>query len=152
MQIGSGTFSVLPGVTYLGQALPWGWAADFSSLVRLGRNDNDYSLGNRHQASVSIARELANWVSLSAGIRGEFWENISGSDPLLDPTDEPTKDPDLQGGQRLSALLGVTFHPQSGPLHNQHFHLQGDVPVAQSLDGPQLQRSWVVRFGWQIEF
>ena len=57
-----------------------------------------------------------------------------------------------QGGQRLSALLGVTFHPQSGPLHNQHFHLQGDVPVAQSLDGPQLQRSWVVRFGWQIEF
>ena len=152
MQIGSGTFSLLPGFTYLGQALPWGWAADFNSTVRFGRNDNGYRLGNRYQSSVSIARQLADWVSLSAGARGEFWENIGGSDPLLDPTDEPTKDPNLQGGKRLSAVLGITFHPQNGLLKGQHFHVQGEVPVVQSLDGPQLQRSWVIRGGWQLEF
>lgn len=152
MQIGSGTFSMLPGVTYLGQALGWGWAADFHSTVRFGRNDNGYRLGNRYQSSVSIARELANWVSISAGARGEFWENIRGSDPLLDPTDEPTKDPNLQSGKRLSAVLGITFHPQNGLLKDQHFHVQGEVPVVQSLDGPQLQRSWLVRGGWQLEF
>jgi len=152
MQTGSGTFSLLPGFTYLGQALPWGWAVDFNSTVRLGRNDNGYRLGNRYQLSVSIARELANWVSLSAGVRGEYWGNIRGSDPLLDPTDEPTKDPNLQGGKRLSALLGITFHPQKGLLKGQHFHVLGEVPVVQSLDGPQLQMSWVIRFGWQLEF
>lgn len=152
MQIGSGTFSLLPGFTYLGQALPWGWAADFGSTVRLGRNDNGYRLENRYQLGVSITRELANWVSLSAGARGEFWENIRGSDSLLDPTDEPTKDPNLQGGKRLSALLGITFHPQEGLLKGQHFHVQGEVPVVQSLDGPQLQRSRLIRFGWQLEF
>ncbi len=37
---------------------------------------------------------------------------------MLDPADEPTKDPRI-------------------------FHLQADVPVVQSLDGPQLQRRWV---------
>jgi hypothetical protein len=152
MQIGSGTFSLLPGVTYLGQALPWGWAADFGSTVRLGRNDNGYRLGNRYQLGVSIARELANWVSLSAGARGELWENVSGSDPLLDPTDEPTKDPNLQGGKRFSALLGITFHPQHSLFKRQHFHIQGEVPVVQSLDGPQLQRRWLIRCGWQLEF
>jgi hypothetical protein len=152
MQTGSGTFSLLPGFTYLGQALPWGWAADFGSTVRLGRNDNDYRLGNRYQLGISIARELANWVSLSAGARGELWENISGADPLLDPTDEPTKDPNLQGGKRLSALLGITFHPQKGILKGQHFHILGELPVVQSLDGPQLQRSFVIRCGWQWEF
>jgi hypothetical protein len=152
MQIGSGTFSLLPGFTYLGQALPWGWAGDFSSTVRLGRNANGYRLGNRYQAGVSITRQLANWVSLSAGARGEFWENIRGSDSRLDPTDEPTKDPNLQGGKRLSALLGITFHPQNGLLKGQHFHVLGEVPVVQSLDGPQLRRSWVIRLGWQLEF
>jgi len=152
MQTGSGTFSLLPGVTYLGQALPWGWAADFNSTVRLGRNDVGYRLGNRYQSSASIAREFANGMSMSVGARGEIWDNIDGSDPLLDPTDEPTKDPNLQGGKRFSALLGITFHPQQGFLKNQHFHVLGEVPVVQSLDGPQLKRSWVLRLGWQIEF
>ncbi len=152
MQTGSGTFSLLPGFTYLGQELPWGWAADLNSTVRFGRNDNGYRLGDRYQSSVSIARQLAHSISVSAGAHGEVWENIDGSDPLLDPTDEPTKDPNLQGGKRLSALLGVTFHPQHGLLKGQHFHIQAEVPVVQSLDGPQLQRSWVLRFGWQVEF
>jgi hypothetical protein len=152
MQIGSGTFSLLPGFTYLGQTLPWGWAADFGSTVRVGRNDNGYRLGNRHQLGISITRQLKNSVSVSGGGRGELWEDIRGSDSLLDPTDEPTKDPNLQGGRRLSALLGITFHPQTGILKSQHFHIQAEVPVVQSLDGPQLQRSWVVRLGWQLEF
>ena len=152
MQIGSGTFSLLPGFTYLGQALPWGWAADFGSTVRLGRNDNDYRLGNRHQLSVSITREFTHWMSVSAGARGELWEDIHGSNPLLDPTDEPTKDPNLQGGKRLSAMLGITLHPQNGLLKGQHLHVLGEVPIVQSLDGPQLQRSWLLRCGWQLEF
>jgi len=152
MQTGSGTFSMLPGFTYLGQALPWGWAADFGSTVRLGRNDVGYRLGNRHQSSISITRELPNGISLSAGARAELWENIIGSDPLLDPADEPTKDSNLQGGKRLSALLGITFHPQNGLLKGQHFHVLVEVPVVQSLDGPQLQRRWLIRCGWQLEF
>lgn len=152
MQIGSGTFSLLPGFTYLGQALPWGWAADFGSTVRLGRNANSYRLGNRYQASVSITRQLGNSVSLSGGVRGEYWGNIRGLDPLLDPADEPTKDPNLQGGKRLSALLGINFHARNGLLKDQHFHVQGEVPVVQSLDGPQLQRRWIIRAGWQLEF
>ncbi len=152
MQIGSGTFALLPGLTYLGEALPWGWAADFGSTLRLGRNDNGYRLGHRYQASVSITRELGNGVSVSGGARGEVWGNISGSDPLLDPADEPTKNPTLQGGKRISALIGITFHPEIGLFDGQHFHFQAEVPVSQSLDGPQLQRKWVIRAGWQVEF
>ena len=152
MQIGSGTFSLLPGVTYLGQVLPWGWAADFGSTVRLGLNDNGYRLGNRYQLGISITRQLANSVSVSGGTRGELWENIRGSDPVLDPTDEPTKDPNLQGGKRFSALFGITSHPQKGILKGQHFHFQAEVPLVQSLDGPQLKRSWIFRLGWQVEF
>ena len=152
MQIGSGTFSLLPGVTYLGQVLPWGWAADFGSTVRVGRNDNDYRLGDRYQLGVSVTRQLKHEVSVSGGARGERWGNIRGADAMLDPTDEPTKDPHLQGGTRLSALLGITVHPQKGIFTGQHLHLQAEVPLVQSLDGPQLRKRWIVRLGWQVEF
>jgi hypothetical protein len=118
----------------------------------LGRNYIGYRLGNRYQASATISREFANGVSLSGGLRGELWDNIHGSDPSLDPADEPTKDPNAQGGKRLGALLGIAFHPLKGPLKGQHLHLLGELPLVQSLDGPQLKRSWLIRIGWQLEF
>ena len=152
MQIGSGTFALLPGFTYLGQAVPWGWAAGLSTTMPLGRNSVGYRLGNRHQATVTIARQFPHWIGISTGVRGESWGNILGVDPLLDPTDEPTKDANLQGGKRLSALLGITLHPQKGFLNNQHLHVLGELPLAQSLDGPQLRGKWVLRLGWQLEF
>lgn len=152
MQIGSGTFALLPGFTYIGQSLPWGWAADFGSTIRFGRNSNHYRLGDRYQANVSITRQLVSAVSLSAGIRSEWWGNIRGVDSQLDPTDEPTKVTTLQGGKRLSALLGANYHSRNGFLKDQHFHLLLEVPAVQSLDGPQLRRTWTIRGGWQWEF
>lgn len=140
MQIGSGTFSVLPGVTYLGQVLPWGWAVDFGSTFRLGMNDNGYRLGDRYQAGASITRQLEHSVSVSVGARGELWENVRGSDSVLDPMDEPTKNSNAQGGRRLSALLGFTAHPDNSFLKGQHFHVQAEVPFVQRADGPQPQR------------
>ena len=152
MQTGSGTFSLLPGLVYLGQALPWGWGAAFNSTVRLGRNEHGYRLGNRYEPQIWVARQLASWLSLSAGASGESWENIRGADALLDPTDEPTKDPNRQGGKRVNALWGVTLHPPKGFFKGQQFFVQGDVPVIQSLDGPQLKRSYMVHVTWQWEF
>ncbi len=152
MQTGSGTFSLLPGIAYLGQALPWSWGAEFNSVVRLGRSGHGYKLGNRYEPRIWLARQLASWVSLSAAASGEMWGNVRGSDSLLDPTDEPTKDPNLQGGKRLTALWGVTVHPPNGFFRGQQFLVQGDVPVVQSLDGPQLKRSYMLHVAWQWGF
>ena len=85
MQSGSGTYSLLPGFTYLGQALPLSWGAEFSSTVRLGRNEHGYRLGNRYEPRIWVARQLTSSVSLSAGVSGELWETIHGADSLLDP-------------------------------------------------------------------
>ena len=152
MQTGSGTFSFLPGVTYLGQALPWSWGAELTSTVRVGTNEHGYRQGNGYDPSVWLARTLSNLVSVSAGASGEVRENIHGSDPVLDAADEPTKDPSLQGVRRLDALLGVTLTPPGGMLTSQQFLVQLDVPVAQSLDGPQLKRSHMMHLAWQWGF
>lgn len=152
MQTGAGTYSLLPGVTYLGQSLPWSWGAELTSTVRLGMNQHGYRLGNGYDPSAWVARTLSSLVSVSAGASGEVRENIHGSDALLDAADEPTKDPSLQGSRRLDALLGVTINPPNGVLKGQQFLVQADVPVAQSLDGPQLKRSYMLHLAWQWGF
>lgn len=66
------------------------------------------------------------------------------------PADRRT--PHLQGGKRLNAILGVSFHPLSGFLKGQEFLVQGTAPVMQSLDGPQLKRSYMLHIAWQWGF
>lgn len=152
MQTGSGTYSLFPGFMYLGQALPWSWGAEFNSTVRLGTNEHGYRLGNRYEPAIWMARELTSWVSVLAGARGDSWENIHGVDSLLDPTDEPTKNTKLQGGKRVNATFGLTFHPASGLFNRQQFLVEADVPVRQSLDGPQLKRTYMLDAAWQWSF
>jgi hypothetical protein len=152
MQIGSGTYSLLPGFTYLGRALPWSWGAALDATVRLGSNANGYRVGDRYESRAWVTRHMASWVCLSAGARSEYWGNIHGSDPTLDPTDEPTKDPNLQGGKRLDVSLGATFHPPGAFFKGQQFLVDGEIPLLQSLDGPQLARSYMAHVAWQWEF
>lgn len=111
MQPGSGTVSLLPGVTYLGQTSGWSWGTDFKATVRLGRNDHNYSLGNRYESRAWVMRQLTSWLTISTGLNGAIWETIQGADPDLDPMMSPTTDPDLQGGRRLDASFGATFCP-----------------------------------------
>jgi hypothetical protein len=152
MQTGSGTFSLLPGVTYLGEVRPWSWGVELNATERIGRNAHGYRLGNRVEPDLWIERSLTPALTLSTGARGEWWGNVNGSDASLDPTDEPTKDANIQGGKRLNALVGVTVQPPNGFLSGQQVLIQGDVPVWQSLDGPQLKRSFMVHVAWQWGF
>ena len=152
MQTGSGTYSLLSGVAYLGQALPWSWGADVNATMRVGRNEHAYRLGNRYAPSMWVARQLSGLVSLSTGASGEFWSNIHGSDSLLDPADEPTKDSNRQGGKRLSTSVQLSVHPANGFFKDQQFLVQGETPVLQSLDGPQLKRTYTLHAAVQWEF
>ncbi|PYV52816.1 MAG: hypothetical protein DMG98_23010, partial [Acidobacteria bacterium] len=165
MQPGSGTVSLLPGLTYLGQTTAWSWGADFKATVRLGRNDHNYRFGNRYESRAWVMRQLTSWLAISTGLNGAVWENIESADPDLDPSMEQTADPNLQGGKRLDASFGLTFCPMpcchGRPpccsaaqtfLDGQQVFVEGRLPIIQSLDGPQLQNSWSINVGWQWMF
>lgn len=151
MQLGSGTFDLLPGITYLGQHRKISWGAQVSGTIRLGENDRDYSLGNRFDATAWGAWDWFNWVSTSARMDWQSWGNIDGADPALDPAIVPTADADLQGGNRLDLLFGINFYVPEGPtlIKNQRLAVEFGFPVYQDLDGPQLETDWVLWLGWQ---
>src|SRR5262249_37154762 len=108
MQLGSGTYDFLPGLTYFDQKGAWSWLAETMETIRSGINANGYRLGHKYPTSAEVGRRLAPWLSLGGRLDGRLWQNISGADPELDPSDEPTKDPKLQGGTRLD--VGFVFN------------------------------------------
>ena len=152
MQLGSGTWDLLPGLTYLGNNDTLNWGAQGVAVVRLGDNDNDYTLGDRFNLTGWIAKNWTSQWSSSFRVNGEWWGNIDDSDKKLSPLAPnmvPTADPDKRAGRRFDLLLGASFAPASGWFEGQRFAAEFGAPVYQNLDGPQLETDWTVTFGWQ---
>jgi len=151
MQLGSGTFDLLPGITYLGQHSNVSWGAQVSGVIRLGENDRDYRLGNRLDATAWGAYDWFNWVSTSARMDWQSWGNVHGADPALDPAMMPGANPHNQGGNRLDLLFGMNFYVPEGPklIKGQRLAVEFGFPIYQDLDGPQLETDWVLWLGWQ---
>lgn len=154
MQLGSGTFDLMPGITYLGGHSLISWGGQVVGTVRLGENDNDYTLGDRINMTSWGAVNLKNWVSLSSRLNWDFWGDIDGADPRLNPDVVPTADPELRGGNRLDLLFGLNFINQAGPeyIRGHRLAFEFGFPVYQDLDGPRLETDWVMTVGWQYGF
>jgi hypothetical protein len=152
MQLGSGTFDILPGITYLGQADRFSWGAQASGTIRLGENSEEYRLGNRGLATAWVAGKWANGFSTSLRAEAQTWANISGADPELNPMMVPTADSDLRGGTRVDGLIGANMYVRNGVLKGHRFAVELGIPLYQKLDGPQLETDLGLIAGWQYAF
>ncbi len=152
MQLGSGTFDLLPGLTYRGHSEAYSWGGQAGGTLRIARNDNDYSLGDRYRVSLWGARRWAGWLSTSLRVNLEGWGNVDGADPLLNPAQVPTADPDRRGGTRLDIAAGLNLVGTQGALKGQRVFAEFGMPVYQNLDGPQLETDWTLSIGAQIRF
>lgn len=152
MQLGSGTYDLLVGATYSGQASHWSWGAQALATVRTGENDNHYRLGNRFDSSVWLARVLTPSNSASLRVAYQDWRDIHGADPDLNPMMVPTADPTLRAGRRADLLLGWNFNGKAGLFKGQRLALEIGVPVYQQLDGPHLETDLSYTLGWQYAF
>ena len=152
MQLGSGTFDLVPGVAYLGEGENWAWMGEAIGTIRLGKNDNEYSLGNRLRLFAWVSRKLADQASVSAQIEGQFWGNIDGADPDLNPKMVPTADPNLRAGKRVDLFLALNLYSPEGRLEGNRLAIEGGFPLYESLDGPQLETAWQLKLVWNWTF
>jgi hypothetical protein len=152
MQLGSGTYDLMPGITYLGDAGRWSWGAQTIETVRPGRNDHGYRFGNQYRVSAWTAYGVTDWFAPSLRLEGNWWEDIEGSDPGLATNHTPEGRPDLRGGRRLDLLFGINFYAPRGLLKGTRVMVEGGVPVYQHLDGPQLGTAWMLTVGGSYAF
>jgi len=166
MQMGSGTFDLLPGLTYLAQRDDWSWGAHVNSVIRLSENGEGYSLGNSFQATAWYSRKLSPMLSASARIEGAAWGNIDGQDAAMDPMMSPNACADLRGGERIDILFGLNLNldetldklneafDEDWDRSQESFNLAIELgfPVHQDLDGPQMESDWRLMAGLQFGF
>lgn len=151
MQLGSGTFDLLPGITYTGRAGDISWGAQYAATVRLGENDENYAFGDEHKVTAWGAYQWDYWISTSFRLAGESEGDIDGIDPkIVAPVQ--TADPDNYGGERLDAFLGVNLMGQSGFLRGHRIAVEVGVPLVQDLNGPQMETDWQLVVGYQKAF
>ncbi len=150
MQLGSGTVDLLPGITYLGESDDWSWGSQLNGTIRLDRNDQDYSLGDRAALTAWGARRWCRWLSTSLRVEGQAWDDIDGHDAELNPMMVPTADPNLRGGKEANVFLGANFYGRDGWIKGQRLALEWGIPFYQSLNGPQLETDWRFTAGWQF--
>jgi hypothetical protein len=152
MQTGSGTFDIRPGITWQGRAADLSWGAQALATIRLGENDNDYTLGDRYRLTAWMSRQGTSGWAASLRLDAQWWDDIEGRDSELAPMMAmmvPTADPALCGGERLDLLLGLSFAPAGGAFKGHRLAAEWGRPLHQDLNGPQLETDWSLTLGWQ---
>ena len=148
MQLGSGTFDALPGITYTGDYKKMGWGAQYMAEIRMEKNNAGYQSGDKHMATAWANYEWVPWFSTSARILYHAQHTIRGGDPnIVGPVQ--TADPNNQGGEQLGIAVGFNMIGTKGILKGHRLAAEAIAPVYRNLNGPQLEQDWIVTAGWQ---
>lgn len=146
MQLGSGTYDLIPGITYSDSIDNFGWGFQASYTWRLDENDNDYTLGDVAEVFGWGKYVLSEHFLVSGKATYKDWGRIDGQDPEIPPAMSPLNDPAATGGRRLDLSLGLNGFFGTG--HTLGFEV--GIPVYQDLNGPQMETDWIVSLAYQF--
>ncbi len=152
MQLGSGSYDLVPTLTYIGDFDPWGWAIQASGKLPTKKNSNEYRLGNEWQGTVMVMRAWNEWFTNLLFITAEWNGRVHGSDPLMNTTSVPTSDPAAQGGRKVTAHLDFNFFIDRETGSDHLLSIGFTSPIHQSLNGPQLKERWSGTASWSCMF
>lgn len=150
MQLGSGTWDLLPGITYNGGREQWRWGGQYMGGFRLGRN-NGYALGDWQEVTAWLSYQWRPFISASLRLQYHSSERITGMDPMIAGPVQ-TADPDNYGGDAVVLGLGLNVAGQTGALAGHRLALEAGLPLRRDLHGVQMETDWTLTAGWQYAF
>lgn len=151
MQLGSGTYDLEPGITYTGRSGGVGWGTQFISTLRLSENDEDYTLGNKHQLSGWGSYRVADWASISLRLTYVNEDSIDGADAAV-VAPVTTANPDNYGGDRLDFGIGINLVGQQGGIRGHRLALEYQSTIDQDVNGVQMEMQSMLTVGYQYAF
>ncbi len=158
MQLGSGTYDLLPSLTYVQQFEDWSYGAQANAIIRLeSENDNGYRLGDVLGAATWAGNNLNEWISLNTGLNYTYTSKLKGSQDdvgTMGPNGKSvtTAYESNTGGERLDAIFGINLYVPTGSLKGQRIAIDLRLPLWQDLNGYQLETDYALTLGWQMAF
>ncbi|MDF2377192.1 MAG: hypothetical protein P1U81_13185 [Verrucomicrobiales bacterium] len=149
MHTGTGTWDLLPGVTYLWQEGNISGGSQLTGRVHLGDNDLRFAYGDSVEGTSWLAYRLTDYLSVSGRLSLEHTADIDGVDARLTaPFMAPPQDAANHGGTWAEAGLGLNVLVGGG----NRVAFEAVMPFYQDLNGPQMERDVMFTAGWQKAF
>jgi hypothetical protein len=159
MQLGSGTFDLLPSLTFVQQFENWSWGAQANGVLRLeSENSNGYRLGHQFEGLAWLGYNLTDWFGLNGGLSYRHTGKLKGSQKDVGTAGPmslrsvTTAFADNYGGDRIDLILGVNLLGPNGSLADHRLAVDLRLPLCQDLNGYQLETDSVITIGWQKAF
>ena len=152
MQLGSGTYDVLSGVSYTGKSghsLDWG--AKYQAVMRIGENDENYTLGDKHDVSAWGGVSFVPWIRISLSLSYQYQGDVDGIDSrIMLPVQ--TADPDNYGGNTLIAHWRAALLGQKGILGGHVIEFGYSKQLDQNVNGIQMEMDDMISVGYRYGF
>lgn len=152
MQLGSGSFDVMPGVSYLRQKNKVTFSAQSFATVRTGYNKLGYKLGNDITVNVWGALQWLPFLSSTLRLEAYGAEKISGKDNELNPFQEISANPANYGGRRLSCFIGSSLQFKKRSISRHKLNVEFGIPLYQYLNGYQMPFTNFLNFAYSVTF
>jgi hypothetical protein len=152
MQMGSGTWDLLPGINYLYQKNRLAFSSQITSVIRTGYNAVGYKLGNEVTVNNWLAFQWSKSFSSSVRLEESVSGFIKGQDASLYSGYEPAANPNNYGGRRISGFIGTNFYFRKGILKNNRIGAEYGIPFYQNLNGPQMSIKSSLYGSWSVMF
>lgn len=154
MQLGSGTYAWLPGLTYTGNTTHISWGVQATGIINLGVNRYNYAWGNSVNATTWVAYKWNNWFSNSVRAEGNAITKMYGFDKEISPyrTTDSMADTKNSGGKRLCVFAGMNFLIPKGRLKGNQLLIEYGIPFYQQVIGIQMKTTQMIFAGWQMSF
>ena len=141
MQIGTGTWDLLPSLTYLGARGALTWGAQAGAALRLeDRNEAGFAFGERYHLTGWSAWRFAPWISASLRLQytkeGDIDGHFDGSHNHASPADRQPN----YGGESTELGIGINTAVQSGTLGGVRLAAEYVFPLRDNYNGYQLAR------------
>ena len=149
MQLGSGTYDFEPAITYLAQTENYSYGAQLGGILRIGENDQDYTLGNKFEATLWGAHKITESLSASAKFDYSSQSEVDGKDTRMNEAMSPALDPKSQGRDITTFGLGLNYYFQNGGLSGHRLAAEWETPIDQKVNGVQMELDSVWTLGWQ---
>ncbi len=153
MQLGSGTWDLPIGLSYVNDQKSYLWGFNLFAKFRTGKSDRDYRLGNRFAASMWGKWQLSNTFQPTIKVVFQDWRQIIGRDDEITapnpnfPYPAGITDPKNYGGQKINLVVGGDIQVSS-----QVVSVEIGKPVYQNLNGVQNKEALNFSLNWQSNF
>ncbi len=154
MQIGSGSYDLMPGLSYTNLQDAFSFGGQINAVLPLEKNDNGYKFGNQYNSTIWVAKPLNHNVSLSSRLDYTITRPIEGQDLQLvnSKNMNPIFDENLGNGEKLFGFLGANFMFDVFGIKNQRIAFEFGLPIHQRISGPILQDKYKFTIGLQKTF